>query len=132
VTPARFEGLHCTLTLEWPAPGVVQITLTGKDTNEFGAAPFRRLEATLQPGTELYIDARKATAASIEVSAEWAKWLGRHRSSFMHVSMLTGSRFIQLSADLVKRFAQLEGVMRLYTDAVAFDEALQLSIATRD
>jgi len=127
----RFEGAHCTLAIEWPAPGVTLITFTGKDTNEFGDAPFQQLDEQLVPGTELYIDARKATAASIDVSAEWAKWLSRRKSSFEHVSMLTGSKFIQISAGFVRRFADLGELMRLYTDAVAFDHALQLSIAAR-
>ncbi|MBL8949329.1 MAG: hypothetical protein JNK82_01035 [Myxococcaceae bacterium] len=126
-----FEGAHCTLTLDWPAPGVTLVVFTGKDTNEFGDAPFQELDAHLAPGTELYIDARKATAASIDVSAEWAKWLGRRKGSFARVSMLTGSKFIQMSADFVRRFADLGELMRLYTDAVAFEHALQISIASR-
>lgn len=129
---ATFDGAHCTLVLDWPVPGVVQITFSGKDINEFGDKPFKKLDERLQPGTELYIDARKATGASIEVSAEWAKWLARNKSSFAHVSMLTGSRFIQLSADFVKRFANMGDVMRLYTDYVAFDHALQISIASKE
>ncbi|MBK7863155.1 MAG: hypothetical protein IPJ65_32000 [Archangiaceae bacterium] len=128
----RFEGAHCTLSLDWPAPQVLVVVFTGKDSNEFGDAPFRALDAKLTPGTELFIDARKATAASIEVSAEWAKWLQRRKASFAHVSMLTGSRFIQISADFVKRFAEMGELMRLYTDAVAFDEAVQLAIASRE
>lgn len=128
----RFEGVHCTLVLEWPAPGVMLVTLTGKDTGELGDAPFRKLDEKLTPGTELFIDARKATAASVDVSGEWAKWLARRKSSFVHVSMLTGSRFIQISADFVKRFAGMGELMRLYTDALAFDEALQTSIASRE
>ncbi len=128
----RFEGAHCTLVLDWPAPGVAVVTFSGKDTNEFGDAPFQKLDEGLVPGTELYIDARKATAASVDVSAEWAKWLGRRKASFAHVSMLTGSKFIQMSAGFVRRFADMGELMRLYTDAVAFDTAVQLSIAERD
>ena len=127
----RFEGAHCTLALDWPAPDVIVITFTGKDTNEFGEAPFQKLDEKLVPGTELYIDARKATAASIDVSAEWAKWLSRRKSSFAHVSMLTGSKFIQMSAGFVRRFADMGDLMRLYTDAVAFDHAVQVAIAQR-
>ncbi len=126
-----FEGAHCIITLEWPVPKVVLVTFSGKDANEFGDAPLQKLGEKLEPGTELYIDARKATGASIDVSAEWAKWLSRNKQSFEHVSMLTGSRFIQMSADFVKRFANLE-LMRVYTDAVAFDHALQMSIAARE
>lgn len=128
----RFEGAHCTLVVDWPAAGVALVTFSGKDTNEFADAPFLALEKQLVPGTELYIDARKATAASIDVSAEWAQWLAKRRSSFAQVSMLTGSKFIQMSADFVRRFAEMGELMRLYTDAMAFDEAVQISIASRE
>lgn len=80
---------------------------------------------------ELYIDARRTKAASVEVSGDWALWLGAHRDRFAHVSMLTGSRFIEVTAGFVRSFSELEDVMRLYTDAEAFDEALAASIAAR-
>jgi hypothetical protein len=41
--------------------------------------------------------------------------------------MLVGSRFIEVTADFVRRFAALEGVMRIYTDPAAFDEELSAS-----
>ena len=52
---------------------------------------------------ELFIDARHARAATIDVSGAWARWLGARRAQLRHVSMLTGSRFIQLSAQMVRR-----------------------------
>ena len=42
--------------------------------------------------------------------------------------MLTGSRFVQLTADFVRRFAELGDSMSLYTDGKAFDEALQNAV----
>jgi phage regulator Rha-like protein len=38
--------------------------------------------------------------------------------------MLTGSRFIQITAEFVRRFASLEGVMRICTEPAIFDFAL--------
>lgn len=79
---------------------------------------------------ELYIDARHTKGASTEVSSDWALWLKAHRSHFQHISMLTGSRFIQVTAGFVRSFSGLEDIMRIYTDAEAFDEALAASVAT--
>jgi hypothetical protein len=87
------------------------------------------VDGTGDGGLELFIDARSAIAASLDVSGEWAIWLGRHRQSFRHVSMLTGLRFIQLSAAMVRRFADLEGLMRIYTDPAAFEGALSHAVA---
>lgn len=129
-TDARFEGVHCTITVKRPAAGVVVVVFEGFDVGELKDAPLVEIERALNAGPiELFIDARAGQAASVEVSGAWARWLGAHRSGLTQVSMLTGTRFIQLSAELVKRFAQLEDVMRLYTDAKAFDEALAQSIA---
>jgi phage regulator Rha-like protein len=38
--------------------------------------------------------------------------------------MLTGSRFIQVTAEFVRRFSELEGKMRICTEPRVFDRAL--------
>lgn len=128
----RYDGSYCELSIRTPASGVVVLTIKGRDVGEFGSAPMRQLEQHLSDdrATELYIDARRTKGASIQVSNEWARWLGNHRSQFEHISMLTGSRFIQVTADFVRSFSNLEDVMRIYTDAGAFDEALAASLVS--
>jgi len=113
-----------------PAVGVVVLTIEGHDVGAFGAAPRSDLERYLQPGepVELFIDARRTHGASIDVSSAWAQWLGKHRADFRRISMLTGSRFIQITAGFVRSFSGLEDIMRIYTDASAFDSALAASI----
>ena len=78
----------------------------------------------------LFIDAREVRAASLEVSCDWARWLRAHRVELQCVSMLTGSRFVQITADFVRRYADLEAVMRVYTEVEAFEAALAESLAT--
>src|SRR4051812_500216 len=132
-----FRGEHCTLRIQRPAPAVVVCVLTGSDVGEFGNTPFIELardvaeppKGTTGPKLELFIDARGGLAASLDVSSEWAIWLGTHKRRFRHVSMLTGSRFIQLSAGTVRKFADMGELMRLYTDPAAFEGALASSIA---
>jgi hypothetical protein len=125
-TPSHsFEGLHCTLTIERPAPGVVLIAISGRDGGELGDAPFRALAADLQAAPlQLFIDARATQGAAVAVSHDWAQWLQRNRPSLTSIHMLTGSKFIQLTADFVRRFAQLGDLMHIYTDPSAFQEAL--------
>jgi hypothetical protein len=74
---------------------------------------------------ELFVDAREVRGASIEVSGEWARWLGGRKAVLRGVTMLTGSRFIQVTAEFVRRFAALEGIMRICTEASVFDSALE-------
>jgi hypothetical protein len=127
--PVRFASVHCSIEIARPAPGVVLVSLSGTDGGEFADAPFVELERDFKHDAplELFIDARLGRAASIEVSGQWAAWLRKHKLRYAHISMLTRTRFIQLSADLVKRFSELD-MMRLYTDPASFDAALRESV----
>jgi len=131
VADRRYEGVHCHFAIERPAAAIVVVRLEGWDAGEWGDIPMRELGQDLaRAGSlELFIDAREVRGATTEVSAEWARWLGEHRERFRHVSMLTGSPFIRLTANFVRRFADLGEVMRIYTDTAAFDAALAESIA---
>lgn len=126
----RLEGRHCVMHIQSPAPGVALVTIEGTDVGELGDAPFRTLQEMLPNGEqlELFIDAQKARGPSIDVSSEWARWLARQRPRLLHVSMLTGSRFVQLSAGFVRTFADLGDTMRMYTDDRAFEGALSNAV----
>jgi hypothetical protein len=124
----HLESLSSTIDIGRRAPHVVVMTITGRDVGEHGNAPLRALEAELQQGPfALFIDARQTKGASVDVSNVWAQWLRSHRDQLHAIHMLTGSSFIQLTADFVRRFAELGDSMRIYTDGAAFDEALRLA-----
>lgn len=122
----RWEGQHARLTLRRPAPGLVVLVLEGRDGGEFGEEPFEELARDMTAGepVELFIDARGAKAAALEVSGRWAVWLGKHRGALARVSLLTGAPFIALTADVVKSFSGLGELMRVYTNAADFDVEL--------
>ena len=122
----RFDGIHCNVDIQQPSPGMVVLRIAGADIGEFGDAPMQALEGRLAGGDaiELFVDARDVRGVSVEVSGEWAQWLSAHRVQLREVSMLTGSRFVRVTADFVRRFAALEGIMKVYTEAAAFDAAL--------
>ena len=126
----RFVGVHCTILIQRRAPGVIVLVIQGTAVGELGDAPFRALEADVAgaESIEFFVDARDTRSASVSVSSEWAVWLRRHKDRFRHVSMLVGSPFIKLTADFVRRFADLDDLMRIYTDPAAFDGALSNAI----
>lgn len=127
----RFKTTLCALTVERPAGSLIVLTLSGRDTGELGEAPFQELERDFTADAlprELFIDARGAQGASIEVSGAWAQWLHRRKPRLRVVHFLTASRFIQLSADFVRKFAELGDTMRIYTEASVFDEELESAI----
>ena len=67
---------------------------------------MREIEKDFAAGpVQLFIDARAVKGASIDVSNDWALWLRANRA----------------------RFAELGEVMRIYSDASAFDAALHAS-----
>jgi hypothetical protein len=120
------EGIHVDLTIRRPAPGVAVIVIRGTDVGEFGDYAMRELDKDLaQFGSlALFIDARAVKSASIEVSSAWARWMSRHREQLTRIAMLTGSRYIQITATFVRRYAGLVHQMQLFTDAAAFDQEL--------
>jgi len=129
----KYEGVTCGLAIERPGPGVVVIRLTGWDTGEFGDAPMKEVAKDFGAAPiKLFIDARAVKGATIDVSNEWALWLRANRARFAQVCMVTGSPFIQLTAKFVQRFADLGDLMRIYSDAAAFDRALRAATSGRD
>jgi len=126
----RYDGIHCNLAIQQYGSRVVVLRIRGTDTGEFGDAPMQGLDKCLAGAApvQFYIDARDVRGASIEVSGEWARWLSEHKAQFEGISMLTGSRFIEMTAEFVRRFADLQGIMRIYTEPAAFDAALQESL----
>jgi len=122
----RYDGVHCTFVIERVPGDVVVVRISGTDIGELADAPMIALNNEVSAGgpVDLFIDARDVRGASIEVSGEWASWLSSHKESLRAVTMLTGSRFVQITAEFVRRFANLEGVMRICTESTVFDRAL--------
>ena len=123
----KYEGVSAGLAIERPAAAVVVLRLTGWDTGEFGDAAMKEIAKDFAAGKplQLFIDARAVKGASVDVSNDWALWLRANRQRFAHVSMLTGAPFVQLTAKFVQRFADLGEIMRIYTDAPAFDASVR-------
>jgi len=122
----QYEGIHCKLTIERPRPGVALVRISGHDLGEFGDVALRELEKEIavHGQIELFVDARDAQSASIDVSSTWAIWLAKNRPAFKSITMLTGSRFVRLTADFVQRFAELRDLMHIDTDHALFDSSL--------
>jgi hypothetical protein len=126
----KYEGVHCTLAINRPAPAIVVVVLEGSDIGEFADFPLQELAKDLGrfSSIELFIDARAVRSASVQVSGEWALWMNGHRHRFKQISMLSGSRYIEITAQFVRRFTGLADRMRIYTDAAAFDQGLDDSV----
>jgi len=130
VADVKLESVTSSLRIQRPARGVVVLVITGTDTGEFGDAPFIELATDVALGPfELFVDARESRGVAHDVSGRWARFLAARRASLRRVNMLTGSRFVQLTANFVRDFAELGELMRIYSDRHAFEAALAASIA---
>lgn len=130
VSELTWTAEHSTLAIRRPARGVVVIIVTGTDVGQHGDGPFLALANDLAEGPlELFVDARESRGVTIDVSAQWAVWLASKRAALRGVTMLTGSRFVQVTAKFVRSFAELGDLMRVYTDAHAFERALAAAVA---
>jgi hypothetical protein len=127
----QFEGLHCELTLSFPGQNVCVATFKGHDVGEFGEAPLLVLDDYLRNTgvMTLFVDGRNVPGASIDVSSAWALWMQKNRPSLQQIHLLCGSRFIQMTAAFVRRFAGLEDRMFIYTDAPMFEVAINETVA---
>jgi hypothetical protein len=122
----RLASPACTFEIERRTPTVVLIRIEGHDVGEFGELPMRCVEAFMpaQLRFDLFVDARLTRGATMNVSNDWALWLAQKRDRLATVHMLTGSKYVHFTAEFVRRFSELESLMRVYTEAADFDRAL--------
>jgi len=124
------SGADCSIIIESLPKSTFLLKISGRDLGEHGERPFALLNEAIARGEkiEIFIDTRDTQGASLDVSSQWAGWLRNNREKLRHVNMLTRSKFVQITADFVSRFAEMGDRMRVYTDTVAFETALSLSI----
>ena len=122
----RLETPGCSFLIERRSATLVYVRIDGHDVGEFGEQPMRCIEAFMSPSlpVELFVDARGTRGASMDVSNAWSAWLGRNRGRFSAIHMLAGSRYVHFTAEFVRRFSELEQLMRVHTSAADFDAAL--------
>lgn len=96
----RLTSERCSFIYLRPRPGVVFLRIIGQDEGEFGTTPMDELRA-------------------------WTEWFSGHRSELESVSILTRSKFMHFTAEVVKLFSRTGELIRVYLDPEAFDEALQ-------
>jgi hypothetical protein len=129
-TRITLQAAHCAITFSRPASRVVLMEIDGLDLGELERTPFVLLDDLLERAgpLELFVDARKARGPSLDVSAQWARWLARNRRLLERVTMLTGPRgHVKVTAEFVRRFSELGERMRVVTESHAFDAALSVA-----
>ena len=103
-------------------PGTVIVTVTGIDNGQFGTATLDeiRLEMLRHRPVELFVDAKAAVAVSVQVSREWTQFFSLNRDHLKRVSVLVGSKAIELTVAIAQHLSQTGNLIQIYTDADLF------------
>ncbi|MES2900170.1 MAG: hypothetical protein V4723_10600 [Pseudomonadota bacterium] len=107
-------------------PGALLVTISGQDTGQFGPAVLDeiRMEAMRCGALELLIDAEQAVLVSMEVSRDWTHFFSHNRERLKRVSVLTGSKLINLTVAIAQHLSQTGNLIQIYSDRSVFDEAV--------
>jgi hypothetical protein len=103
-------------------PGVMLVTVSGTDKGQFGTATLDeiRLEMLRQRPVELFVDAEAAVAVSVEVSREWTQFFSLNREHLKRVSVLAGSKAIELTIAIAQHLSQTGNLIQIYSDRDLF------------
>lgn len=109
--------------------GALLVTITGNDTGQFGTAALDeiRLEIMRYGALELFVDAGQALLVSPEVSQEWTRFFSTTRSQLKRVSVLTGSRLINLTVAIAQHLSNTGNLIQIYSDRELFEAAITRS-----
>lgn len=95
-------------------------------SGEFGSAALDeiRMEVLRHAPLELLVDAEQAVLVSTAVSQEWTRFFSGSRQQLRRVSVLTGSRLINLTVAIAQHLSQTGNLIQIYSDRQLFDQAL--------
>lgn len=122
----RLRGEHASMVIERPGPGAVLVALIGFDRGDFGDAPFAELaqDVARHGHVEVFVDTRAALNAVGAVTEQWSAWILANRAALRQMHVLVASKYVQLTAELVRLFSRVEHLVRIYTDERAFTDAI--------
>ena len=118
----QLESGGCTFTYERLRNGAMLVTITGYDKGQFGTASLDeiRLELLRHRPLELFVDASGAVAVSVEVSKEWTHFFSLNREHLKRVSVLVGSKALELTVAIAQHLSQTGNLLQIYTDSDLF------------
>lgn len=107
-------------------PGALLVTISGNDQGQFGSAALDeiRLEILRHGRLELLVDAEQAELVTVEVSQEWTRFFAMTRQQLTRVSVLTGSKLINLTVAIAQHLSQTGNLIQIYSDRSLFEVAL--------
>jgi hypothetical protein len=123
----RLRGLSGTFLIERVRPGVLAGLVMGRDTGEFGNAPFEIIEREcrfFQRPVEFFLDGTRFENATGAVAAQWTHWLKTHRETLRRMHVLTSTDRVQLRMNVAAYFSQSEDRLMVLNEREEWTKAL--------
>ena len=104
-------------------PGVIEVTIVGVDSGQFGTSTLDELRLALmrEKPIELFMDAREALAPAVAVSRDWTRFFTEHRKDLKRVSILVGSKVLELTIGIAQHLSRTGNLIQIYSDPEVFD-----------
>ena len=124
--PDGSVSLHagaCRFVYRRPAAGVVEVTIAGVDDGQFGTSTLDELRLALmrEKPLEIFVDAREALAPAVSVSEDWTRFFAEHRNELKRVSVLVGSKVVELTVAIAQHLSRTGSLIQIYSDPEPFD-----------
>jgi hypothetical protein len=127
----RLSAGGCTFAFRRLRPAALLVTISGNDKGQFGTATLDeiRLEILRGKPLELFVDARDATGVAVSVSEDWTRFFTQNRESLSRVSVLVGSRIMNLTIAIAQHLSRTGNLIQIYSDPATFDARVAAAAA---
>ena len=126
----RLTAEGCTFFYQRPRPGVLQVTVQGRDTGQFGPTTLDEIRAEIgrTPLVALFVDARDADRVAMAVSEEWTRFFSEHRSQLRQVNILVRSKVLHLTMSIAQHLSRTGSLIKIHSNPQAFEGALAVAL----
>jgi hypothetical protein len=101
---------------------VMEIVIEGVDRGQLGDAPLDEIALALvrEGPLELFVDATRASMPTVEVSRQWTRFFSLNRERLKRVSILVGSRPVELTVAIAQHLSQTGNLIQIYSDEAIY------------
>lgn len=118
---------NCRFVFRRPKAHVIEVTISGVDNGQFGTSTLDELRLAImrERPLEIFIDAREAMAPAVGVSEDWTRFFSEHRNELKRVSVLVGSKVVELTIAIAQHLSRTGQLIQIYSDPEIFDQQRQ-------
>ena len=117
----------CSVIYERVRPGVLLVSISGNDKGDFGTRVLDeiRLELLRHHPLELLVDASAVVGVALSVSNEWTQFFALNRATLKRVSVLVGSKAVELTVAIAQHLSDTGRLVQIYSDPAVFAAYLE-------